>query len=113
MCIVGPACNPSTTAEGKRGEGEKEGVIIPPAEVTSHENPPQHHYWCLQVHERNSLKKQSERNKGKIPWQRNTPLAAWAKEGKAGHEKAVYNIAGRRPFASHQAKASKAQCCEA
>ena len=43
----------------------------------------------------------------------NTALAAWARECKAGHEKAVYNSAGRRPFASHHAKASKAQCCEA
>lgn len=43
----------------------------------------------------------------------NTALAAWVNGCKARREKAVYNIAGRSPFASQKTKTSKAPCSEA
>ena len=43
----------------------------------------------------------------------NTALAVCVKGWKAGHVKVVFNIAGRRPLASQQAKASTAPCSKA
>lgn len=110
MHIVGPLMQPKKLQLKGKGE-KKEGMIITPAEVTSHENPPQQCFRCLRVYERNG-----EEQRGKDTTAEaleNTALAAWVKGCKAGHEKAVYNTAGKRPLASRKAKASKAPCGEA
>lgn len=72
-------CNLDATAGEKRGEGEKEEVAATPAETTSL---PQQHYHCLQVLERNSVKKQFESNKRKTPWQRSGKhcLGSWCEK---------------------------------